>query len=137
MFNGFGTICADCRRGEAAERRRSTTLEVARMEAMGLFEFIDVDNNQEVTCDEWLQAFDRIDRDGNGAVSRKEWTLKNGTTHMFDSIFKAYSVRVTRDEWRQGFLGLDKDNNGKLSVSEWLRSAPTILQESSTPALGK
>jgi len=107
------------------------------MEAMRFFEFIDVDKNQEVTSDEWLEAFDRIDQDGNGAISRKEWTLKNGTTHLFDSIFKVYSVRVTRDEWRQGFLGLDTDNNGKLSVSEWLRNAPTVIQESSVPELAK
>merc|ERR1740129_1491062 len=84
MFNGFGTICADCRRGEVAGRRRFTTLEAARMEAMGLFEFIDVDNHQEVTADEWQQSFLGLDTDNNGKLSVSEW-LKNAPTSIQES----------------------------------------------------
>merc|ERR1719330_1976235 len=89
--------------------------------AKRLFNFMDANQDGEVSLEEWTKAFDRIDSDGNGFVSKKEWCQRHGTAALYEIVFKMNSVRVTRDEWRQAFQAMDTDGDGIVSTREWLQ----------------
>lgn len=93
--------------------------EAAGAEAMEIFRMLDLNADQAISTDEWDQAFQHLDADSNGSISRKEWYLKQGTTEMYDAIFKKSSGNITREEWQGAFEMLDTNKDGLISISEW------------------